>query len=131
LNIGIRAQHGPLELEEDARNAVGKWKACLQLSTPSLARGTRIDSPALQQQRCGRSALVVPAQAGSTSVASAAVLVLLLESMQSSWRMEALGITTAASIDIDTLEARLRQEALDTHGFAVISVMIGAFARKP
>src|SRR5262249_34668956 len=46
-------------------------------------------------------------------------------------RMEALGITTAAAIDIDTLEARLRQEALDTRGFAVISVMIGAFARKP
>jgi hypothetical protein len=45
--------------------------------------------------------------------------------------METLGIITAASIDIDTLEVRLRQESLDTRGFAVTSVMIGAFARKP
>jgi ubiquinone/menaquinone biosynthesis C-methylase UbiE len=46
-------------------------------------------------------------------------------------RMEALGIATAAEVDIDTLEERLRQEALDTRGFAVLSPMIGAFARKP
>jgi SAM-dependent methyltransferase len=45
--------------------------------------------------------------------------------------METLGIITAASIDIDTLEVRLKQESLDTRGFAVTSVMIGAFARKP
>ena len=46
-------------------------------------------------------------------------------------RMEELGLTTAAAIDIDTLEDRLRQEALDTRGFAVGGLMIGAFARKP
>jgi ubiquinone/menaquinone biosynthesis C-methylase UbiE len=46
-------------------------------------------------------------------------------------RMEALGIATAAEMDVDTLEERLRQEALDTRGFAVSSPMIGAFARKP
>jgi hypothetical protein len=46
-------------------------------------------------------------------------------------RMEALGITTAAEVDIDTLEDRLRQEALETRGFAVIPPMIGAFSRKP
>jgi hypothetical protein len=44
-------------------------------------------------------------------------------------RMHALGISTVVVGDIDTLEARLRQEALDTRGFAVISAMIGAFAR--
>jgi ubiquinone/menaquinone biosynthesis C-methylase UbiE len=46
-------------------------------------------------------------------------------------RMEALGITTAEEIQIETLEQRLRQEALETRGFAVLSPMIGAFARKP
>jgi hypothetical protein len=46
-------------------------------------------------------------------------------------RMEELGLTTAAAVDIDTLEKRLRQEALKTRGFAVLGLMIGAFARKP
>jgi len=46
-------------------------------------------------------------------------------------RMEELGLTTATAVDIDTLEDRLRQEALDTRGFAVGGLMIGAFARKP
>jgi len=46
-------------------------------------------------------------------------------------RMEELGLTTAAAVDIDTLEDRLRQEALETRGFAVIGPMIGAFARRP
>ena len=46
-------------------------------------------------------------------------------------RMEALGITTAAAVDIETLEGRLRQEAMQTRGFAVVPTMIGAFARKP
>jgi hypothetical protein len=45
--------------------------------------------------------------------------------------MEELGLTTAAAVDIDTLKERLRQEALETCGFAVIGPMIGAFARKP
>lgn len=45
-------------------------------------------------------------------------------------RMEALGITTAAEVQIDTLEERLRREALDTRGFAVVPPMIGAFSRK-
>jgi SAM-dependent methyltransferase len=46
-------------------------------------------------------------------------------------RMEALGITTAAEVDIDTLEQRMRQEAMETRGYVVISPMISAFARKP
>jgi ubiquinone/menaquinone biosynthesis C-methylase UbiE len=46
-------------------------------------------------------------------------------------RMEALGITTAAEVDIDTLAQRLRQEALEKRGLAISSMMIGAFARKP
>jgi hypothetical protein len=45
--------------------------------------------------------------------------------------MEELGVTTAAAIDINTLEDRLRHEALETRGFAVVGPMIGAFARKP
>jgi len=44
--------------------------------------------------------------------------------------MEELGLTTPAAVDIGTLEDRLRQEALETRGFAVIGLMIGAFARK-
>jgi predicted O-methyltransferase YrrM len=39
-------------------------------------------------------------------------------------RMETLGITSTAELDIDTLEDRLRKEALETHGFAVICPMI-------
>ena len=45
--------------------------------------------------------------------------------------MEALGITTAAELEIDTLAERLRQEALETRGFIATPPMIGAFARKP
>ena len=45
--------------------------------------------------------------------------------------MEELGLTTAAAVDIGTLEDRLRQEALETRGLAVMALMIGAFARKP
>jgi hypothetical protein len=45
--------------------------------------------------------------------------------------MEELGLTTAAAVDIGTLENRLRQEALKTRGFIVGPLMIGAFARKP
>lgn len=45
-------------------------------------------------------------------------------------RIEALGIAKAAEIEIDTLEERLRREALETRGFLAISPMIGAFARK-
>jgi hypothetical protein len=46
-------------------------------------------------------------------------------------RMENLGLTTAAAIDIDTLSQRLRQEALEKRGAVVIFPLIGAFARKP
>jgi hypothetical protein len=46
-------------------------------------------------------------------------------------RVETLGIVSAAELDIDTLEDRLRKEALETRGFAVLQPMIGAFARKP
>jgi hypothetical protein len=46
-------------------------------------------------------------------------------------RMEALGIATAAAVDVDTLEQRLREEVARMHGFAVSPLMYGAFARKP
>jgi ubiquinone/menaquinone biosynthesis C-methylase UbiE len=45
--------------------------------------------------------------------------------------MEAMGITTAAEVDIDTLADRLRAEALETGGAAFSPLHIGAFARKP
>lgn len=45
--------------------------------------------------------------------------------------MEALGITNAAELDIDTLADRLRQEALETRGFVPVPPMVGAFSRKP
>jgi len=46
-------------------------------------------------------------------------------------RMEALGMTTAAALDCDTLCQRLRQEALEKRGVLLSSPLIGAFARKP
>lgn len=46
-------------------------------------------------------------------------------------RLEALGMTTAAEVDIDTLAQRLRQEALEKRGVMMGPLMIGAFARKP
>ncbi len=46
-------------------------------------------------------------------------------------RMEALGMTTAAKLDCDTLRERLRQEALEKRGVVISSPLIGAFARKP
>jgi SAM-dependent methyltransferase len=45
-------------------------------------------------------------------------------------RLEALGITTAAEMDVDTLEHRLREEALAHRGVVSMPPMIGAFARK-
>jgi hypothetical protein len=45
-------------------------------------------------------------------------------------RMEALGIVTAAEMDIDTLEDRLRQEAVAARGAVVGPAIIGAFARR-
>jgi ubiquinone/menaquinone biosynthesis C-methylase UbiE len=45
-------------------------------------------------------------------------------------RMEALGIATAADVDPDTLEHRLRQEATGARGAVVGPTLIGAFARK-
>lgn len=46
-------------------------------------------------------------------------------------RVEALGIATAAEVDIDTLADRLREEALAARGGMVGPMMVGAFARKP
>src|SRR5215469_360645 len=46
-------------------------------------------------------------------------------------RMEALGMTTAAALDCDTLSERLRQEAMEKRGVVISSPLIGAFARKP
>jgi 2-polyprenyl-3-methyl-5-hydroxy-6-metoxy-1,4-benzoquinol methylase len=46
-------------------------------------------------------------------------------------RMEALGITTPAAVEIDTLTERARQEAVTKRGVVIGCPMIGAFARKP
>jgi ubiquinone/menaquinone biosynthesis C-methylase UbiE len=46
-------------------------------------------------------------------------------------RMEALGITTAAETDIDTLAERLRHESLEKRGVTIAPLMVGAFSRKP
>jgi ubiquinone/menaquinone biosynthesis C-methylase UbiE len=46
-------------------------------------------------------------------------------------RMEGLGMTTAAAVDIDTLAQRLRQEALEKRGAVIFFPLVGAFARKP
>ena len=46
-------------------------------------------------------------------------------------RMEALGITTPAVVEIDTLTERARQEAVMKRGVVIGCPMIGAFARKP
>ncbi len=46
-------------------------------------------------------------------------------------RMEALGLTNAAEMDVDTAANRLRQEAVDTRGFCAGAILIGAFARRP
>jgi len=46
-------------------------------------------------------------------------------------RMEALGITTAAQADIDTLAERLRNESLEKRGVTIAPLMVGAFSRKP
>jgi 2-polyprenyl-3-methyl-5-hydroxy-6-metoxy-1,4-benzoquinol methylase len=46
-------------------------------------------------------------------------------------RMEALGITTAAEADIDTLAERLRHESLEKRGVMIAPLMVGAFSRKP
>ncbi|HEX3746770.1 MAG TPA: class I SAM-dependent methyltransferase [Bryobacteraceae bacterium] len=45
--------------------------------------------------------------------------------------MVASGLATAAEVDIETLEARLSAEALETGGFAISPMTYGAFARKP
>ena len=45
--------------------------------------------------------------------------------------MEALGITTAQDVDIDTLAQRLRAESLELCGVSMSPLMVGAFARKP
>jgi 2-polyprenyl-3-methyl-5-hydroxy-6-metoxy-1,4-benzoquinol methylase len=46
-------------------------------------------------------------------------------------RMEALGMTTAAEVDLDTLTERLRHESLEKRGVTITPLMIGAFSRKP
>jgi hypothetical protein len=46
-------------------------------------------------------------------------------------RMEAIGITTASEVAVDTLADRLRAEALETGGAAFSPLLIGAFARRP
>jgi hypothetical protein len=45
--------------------------------------------------------------------------------------MEALGITTASAMDVDTLAERLRDEAVAKRGVLIVPAIIGAFARKP
>lgn len=46
-------------------------------------------------------------------------------------RLESLGLTTAAEVNIDTLAQRLRREALEKRGVMIGALMIGAFSRKP
>ena len=46
-------------------------------------------------------------------------------------RMEEIGLTTAAEVDVDTLAQRMREEALKIRSAVVVCPMIGAFARKP
>jgi len=46
-------------------------------------------------------------------------------------RMEAIGITSASQVNVDTLAERLREEALAKRGAAIVAPMVGAFARKP
>lgn len=46
-------------------------------------------------------------------------------------KMEALGMTTAAEVDVDTLANRLRAESMENCGVSMSPMMIGAFARKP
>lgn len=46
-------------------------------------------------------------------------------------QMEALGMTTGSTGVSETLPERLREEALQTRGVAIMSPIIGAFARKP
>ena len=46
-------------------------------------------------------------------------------------RMEVLGITTAAKVDIDTLAQRLKEEGVEKRGAMMGPLLIGAFARKP
>lgn len=45
-------------------------------------------------------------------------------------RMEALGMTSASMVN-ESLPQRLREEALEKGGVAMMSPMVGAFARKP
>jgi ubiquinone/menaquinone biosynthesis C-methylase UbiE len=45
-------------------------------------------------------------------------------------RMEALGMTGAAALDLDTLAQRLRLEAVEKRGVVISAPLIGAFARK-
>jgi SAM-dependent methyltransferase len=46
-------------------------------------------------------------------------------------KLEALGIATAADVDIETLADRLRDEAVSAHAGIVGPMMVAAFARKP
>ncbi len=46
-------------------------------------------------------------------------------------RIEALGIATAAEIDIETLASRVREETVSARVGIVAPMMVGAFARKP
>lgn len=46
-------------------------------------------------------------------------------------RLEALGLATAADLDIDTLAFRLQQEAAASRAGIVGPTVVGAFARKP
>ena len=45
-------------------------------------------------------------------------------------RLEALGITAAEEVDIETLATRLRDEAIATRGGVLSPMMVGAFVRK-
>jgi SAM-dependent methyltransferase len=56
----------------------------------------------------------------------------LAETIRSSLpRLEAFDLAKAADLDVDTLAARLRNEAVSRRGCMIVSPLVGAFARKP
>ncbi len=46
-------------------------------------------------------------------------------------KMEALGVTTAAEVEIDTLANSMRAESLEHRDVSMSPMMVEAFARKP
>jgi ubiquinone/menaquinone biosynthesis C-methylase UbiE len=97
-------------------------------AVPCASMGTQLPT---QMQDAGLGALECRAESSMDGGPHSPLYKWVAETIRSLLpRMEELGMTTAATIDIDTLEERLRQEALETRGFAVVGPMIGAFGRR-